>query len=834
MANNSFDWPNSPNRFQRYTTARAEAVNGALDQVSTGFDFVETLLARSIKVPSSESSVGLLPALGVRANNLMSFDANGQPTVTRPGDLATVIAYGSVSTNIFTADGTTTTFLLSEEAGSQNNLQITLSGVMQVPGVDYTYTSTPSPRVVFVQPPPRLTKIFARFNKALYQGYGDSSQILYTGSFSTAVPRATEERLRDKISVLDYIKPDGTTDDIPKINALIQKVYDQGGGIIHFPWISVGYTMRSQLKVLSGVYLQGGWGLTEVSKYTRAPFWNVYYGKNDLTSIAFLMQASTGMAGFAYVYPEQVGRAGTDAVPTVFGWLIGTDLSLGTNLDSIYLENLLLINPYLGINLDKAGRFYLRNIHGQPLKKGIFIDRVYDVPRMENIHFWPFWYALDSNIGVWCTQNLRQIECNRVDGMNAFGILTLGGQQGLWLSQTSAANGFGPAWATFTGCNFDGCTLPIGIEKVQNVQFFGGSGTTLNAGYPIVHAFGDIQGTVNFVGFKFYGLSNMALVNSSSTGIIVTSGCIWPPYTSNGVQGVAAVNESTGILHINGELGGNIVFGGVTTFINGVALPPQINQITPALNPSAIGSWSGSLAKTQVTNGVKFGVTSALNISDYNLGTDLSAPGIYAIEMELLTPANSGMYVRIHLCGNTGDGSWAEVYFSFVGAQNYDFVALDGSNRTKIIFPYFGGQYIEQAVLRVEAHTYAAGVTSELTVQNIKFYMPDTAIIADATAQLVQSNLFAQPVYSKNVPRNRFSSIRLTAVGGAVSPDGVAIGNRILRGIKEAYPPSVGLCRRGDIMEITNAVPGGVAEGYCITEGIGNASAWRASKTLPA
>lgn len=76
-----FNWPASVNRFIRYTTARAEAINAALDQVSSAFDGLDGLFANSIRLAPGETSVPL-PAASDRANKILSFDSIGNPVVS--------------------------------------------------------------------------------------------------------------------------------------------------------------------------------------------------------------------------------------------------------------------------------------------------------------------------------------------------------------------------------------------------------------------------------------------------------------------------------------------------------------------------------------------------------------------------------------------------------------------------------------------------------------------------------------------------------------------------------------------------------------------------------
>ena len=47
-----------------------------------------------------------------------------------------------------------------------------------------------------------------------------------------------------------------------------------------------------------------------------------------------------------------------------------------------------------------CGRHYVDGLYAHALKMGIFVDQCYDVGRLNNIHFWPF-YDLDPKSPLW-------------------------------------------------------------------------------------------------------------------------------------------------------------------------------------------------------------------------------------------------------------------------------------------------------------------------------------------------------------------------------------------------------------------------------------------------
>lgn len=100
MSNSIFDWPASLKRFVRFTTAKSEDVNDALDQLSTGLDTVEADIRRSLKLPTGTADQTLAMPSGMRAGLLLGFDANGNVTAIAGGgryrgDWLTATAYAT-------------------------------------------------------------------------------------------------------------------------------------------------------------------------------------------------------------------------------------------------------------------------------------------------------------------------------------------------------------------------------------------------------------------------------------------------------------------------------------------------------------------------------------------------------------------------------------------------------------------------------------------------------------------------------------------------------------------------------------------------------------------
>src|SRR5262249_46212420 len=105
-------------------------------------------------------------------------------------------------------------------------------------------------------------------------------------------------------------------------------------------------------------------------------------GKDEPDGAPFItLGASSTLKGLMIFYPEQTEQI------SPYPWCIR---GVGHNCS---IRAVLLVNPYQGVDFGThaAGRHFISGLYGQPLKTGIFVDQCFDIGRIENVHFWPFW-----------------------------------------------------------------------------------------------------------------------------------------------------------------------------------------------------------------------------------------------------------------------------------------------------------------------------------------------------------------------------------------------------------------------------------------------------------
>ena len=156
-----------------------DLLNGGLDRATILVQQLKDESDRSIKLPVSSTEANLTLPLP-QGNQLLTWNGDGTALVNRdPGELISVVTYGNTRADIFDGDGTRTIFALSASPGSVNNLQIAINGVMQTPGVDYSWGGNTA--LSFTSAPPAGTKVFVRYQEALDEGTDVSGKADKTG-----------------------------------------------------------------------------------------------------------------------------------------------------------------------------------------------------------------------------------------------------------------------------------------------------------------------------------------------------------------------------------------------------------------------------------------------------------------------------------------------------------------------------------------------------------------------------------------------------------------------------------------------------------------------------
>ncbi|MBP5738212.1 MAG: hypothetical protein J6X38_03935 [Abditibacteriota bacterium] len=199
-----------------------------------------------------------------------------------------------------------------------------------------------------------------------------------------AVAANADTTVKGVYNVADFgAKPDGITDCTKAFQNALNACDRAGGGVVKIP---VGdFLFKGHLDVPRNVTIEGVASAPARFDDHRSSRLLAVENKGKEDGEPFLyMRECSAIKGLTIFYPEQ----SPDPEKVVaYPWTVRGDG------DNINIEDVLMINPYKAVDFGTmpCGRHLVRNLFGSALKTGIFIDKCYDVGRLENIHFWPFW-----------------------------------------------------------------------------------------------------------------------------------------------------------------------------------------------------------------------------------------------------------------------------------------------------------------------------------------------------------------------------------------------------------------------------------------------------------
>jgi hypothetical protein len=209
----------------------------ALDKLTMEIQQLAEVQSRALTLSANTDPNTVSPVLPTpESNKLIGWNeaADALQNVD-PATMATIVAFGTANSDLFSGNGVQTAFALTANPGAQANLDVAISGVTQRPGIDYTWGGGTT-LTFAVAPPAGVNNILARYMQGLPQGASDLDATLFTQAGVGAVPRSAQGKMRERVSVLDYgAFGDGTTDDTPAFAAAVQYLVGLGGGTLYAP-----------------------------------------------------------------------------------------------------------------------------------------------------------------------------------------------------------------------------------------------------------------------------------------------------------------------------------------------------------------------------------------------------------------------------------------------------------------------------------------------------------------------------------------------------------------------------------------------------------------------
>jgi hypothetical protein len=351
-------------------------------------------------------------------------------------------------------------------------------------------------------------------------------------------------------SVRDYgAKGDGATDDTEAFQKALDAAGEAGGGTVMAD--RGNYFFAGHLNVPHAVILQGLWksvpshlGIRDRNRDKPTADGTTFLiteneGNENGPPFIKLNDNST-LSGVVLYYPSQKPTE----EPKPYPYAIAAS---GKNPAVLDVE---MLNPFNGINASGSERHLLRNISGQPLRRGIYVDNILDIGRIENVHFNPWWSgAGDSPAYKWQMENGEAFIFGRSDWEYVLNTFCFGYNVGYKFIHTAR----GECNGNFLGIGADDCYTAVLVEQsapfgllIANgefTSFHGPDPTMVNVG--AAH-----RGAVRFSNCAFWGPCNQ-IAKIAGTGTVGFSDCTFCDWDHKN-EGRAAVQAIGGNVLVRG------------------------------------------------------------------------------------------------------------------------------------------------------------------------------------------------------------------------------------------------------------------------------------------
>jgi Pectate lyase superfamily protein len=211
------------------------------------------------------------------------------------------------------------------------------------------------------------------------------SKTMDAANDSTAMP---SEAVKGVYSVSDFgAQADGIADDTAAIQTALNAAASDGGGMV---LLSAGsYKIASRLVVPEFVTLEGVWRGPVQGVPGKGTMLLAGADRGKANGVPFItLKSQANLRGVSIFYPEQP-RSGE---PVAYPWSISGDG------DGCSIIDVQLINSYQGIDLgsNPSRGHFVRRVQGQPLYRGIYVDRTQGDGSLADITFTPEWRTDDE------------------------------------------------------------------------------------------------------------------------------------------------------------------------------------------------------------------------------------------------------------------------------------------------------------------------------------------------------------------------------------------------------------------------------------------------------
>lgn len=326
----------------------------------------------------------------------------------------------------------------------------------------------------------------------------------------------------DNINVRNFgALGDGKTDDTAAFQKALDAAAKVGGGVVYAPLGN--YFFAGHLNIPKAVTLAGVWQSVPAHNGIRdrglpkptddGTTFLITEGAGNENAPPFItLNTNSTLKGVVLYYPQQ----NEDDIPKPYPWAIAMR---GKNPAVLAVE---MLNPYNGIDATKNERHLIRDVQGQPIRRGILVDAIYDIGRIENVHFNP-WWSMKPKLLRWQMENGEAFIFGKSDWQYVYNTFCFGYNIGYKFIRTKT----GQCNGNFLGIGADDCYTALVVEQcapygllITNGQFvsFHGPDPTM------IKVEKTNTGSVRFVNCAFWGPSNQ-IAKIAGTGTVGFSDC---------------------------------------------------------------------------------------------------------------------------------------------------------------------------------------------------------------------------------------------------------------------------------------------------------------------
>lgn len=314
---------------------------------------------------------------------------------------------------------------------------------------------------------------------------------------------------------------DGKTDDTAAFQKALDAAAQAGGGTVYAP--RGNYFFAGHLNVPNAVTLAGLWQSVPAHNGIRNPglpkptddgtTFLVTEGAGNEDGAAFItLNTNSTLKGVVLYYPEQ----NVDDEPKPYPWAIAMR---GKNPAVLAVE---MLNPYNGIDATGNERHLIRDVHGQPLRRGVLVDNIYDIGRIENVHFNP-WWSMKPKLFQWQMEHGEAFIFGRSDWQYVYNTFCFGYNVGYKFirGDRGVCNG------NFLGIGADDCHTALVVEHCapMGLLITNGEFVSFHGPDPTMIAVNETnKGSVRFVNCAFWGPCNQ-IAKIAGTGTVGFSDC---------------------------------------------------------------------------------------------------------------------------------------------------------------------------------------------------------------------------------------------------------------------------------------------------------------------